>query len=118
MPLPIPNYRDIVDLLKKGATVEAQEKIMELRVAALALQEENLSLREENRRLKEERVIAAKLVRDGNCYFKEEDTERKHPYCLACWDADRNLVSLILGTDRHIGTTIKCNVCAARAKDA
>ena len=27
----IPNYKDIVELIKKGATVEAQEKIMELR---------------------------------------------------------------------------------------
>ena len=115
MPLPIPSYRDIVDLLKKGATIEAQEKIMELRVAALAIQEENFTLREENRGLKEAAAVAATLVRDGNCYFRESDVDRKHPYCLACWDADRKLVSLILGHDERRGTaTILCNVCAAR----
>jgi len=41
----LPNYKDIVELLKKGATIEAQEKIMELREAALELQEENISLK-------------------------------------------------------------------------
>jgi len=41
----LPNYKDIVELMKKGATIEAQEKIMELREAALALQEENISLK-------------------------------------------------------------------------
>lgn len=43
--MPLPNYKEIVDLLKKGATIEAQERIMELREAALALQEENIQLR-------------------------------------------------------------------------
>lgn len=41
----LPRYKDIVDLLKKGATIEAQEKIMELREATLDLQEENISLK-------------------------------------------------------------------------
>ena len=41
----LPSYKDIIELLKKGATIEAQEKIMELREAALALQEENINLK-------------------------------------------------------------------------
>ncbi len=39
----LPNYGDIVELIKKGATLEAQEKIMELRDGALDLQEQNLA---------------------------------------------------------------------------
>jgi len=41
----LPNYKEIVELLKKGTTIEAQEKIMELREAALSLQEENINLK-------------------------------------------------------------------------
>lgn len=41
----LPNYKDIIDLIKKGSTIEAQEKIMELRQAALTIQEENVHLR-------------------------------------------------------------------------
>ena len=45
----LPKYKDIVDLIKKGATVEAQEKIMELREAAVNLQDEVHELREKIR---------------------------------------------------------------------
>jgi ribosomal protein L37E len=41
----LPSYKDIVELVKTGATIEAQERIMELRQAALDLQEENMRLR-------------------------------------------------------------------------
>ena len=40
-----PSYKDIIELIKAGATIEAQEKIMELRQAALDIQEENINLR-------------------------------------------------------------------------
>jgi len=42
----LPSYKEIIDLLKKGATLEAQEKILELRKLSLELQEENIELRE------------------------------------------------------------------------
>ena len=38
----IPNYQDILDLLKAGLTVEAREKILELREAALRLQDDGI----------------------------------------------------------------------------
>jgi DNA-binding transcriptional MerR regulator len=42
----LPKYKEIIDLIKTGATIEAQEKIMELRQSALELQEANVELRE------------------------------------------------------------------------
>jgi len=33
--MPLPRYKDIVDLLKQGKTAEAQEQILALREAAL-----------------------------------------------------------------------------------
>jgi|SRR5687767_6184856 hypothetical protein len=41
----VPSLKEIFALLKTGAIIEAQEKIMELRTSALELQEENLALR-------------------------------------------------------------------------
>jgi len=49
----LPSYKDIIELVKKGATIEAQEKVMELREAALELQEENINLKNEVMDLKE-----------------------------------------------------------------
>lgn len=41
----LPSYKSIAELIKKGATIEAQEKIMQLREAAVELQEENINLK-------------------------------------------------------------------------
>jgi hypothetical protein len=42
--MPLPSYKDIIELVKTGATIEAQEKIMELRQSALDGQEENRAI--------------------------------------------------------------------------
>jgi hypothetical protein len=42
----LPSYKNIIELLKKGSTIEAQEKIMELREAALEYKEETLNLKD------------------------------------------------------------------------
>jgi intein-encoded DNA endonuclease-like protein len=52
MPL-LPNYKDIVELIRKGSTIEAQKKILELNEAVLKLQEENLALRQRVKALEE-----------------------------------------------------------------
>ena len=78
MGLPIPQYKEIVDLVKKGATLVAQEKIMELREFVLELQEDNLALRKRITEL--ELALAAKvsLRFERNVYFKEGDNV---PFC-------------------------------------
>ena len=72
--IPLPSYSQIVELIKKGATLEAQEQIMQLREAAIKLQEENVALREENKKLHEDKEIAANL--------EFED----HVYCPSLWE--------------------------------
>jgi hypothetical protein len=47
----LPKYKDIVELLKKGSTIEAQEQIMNLREGALELQEENHELKQKIKEL-------------------------------------------------------------------
>lgn len=72
-------------------------------------------MREEVKSLKEASDISARLRREGNRYFLDDDKEKERPYCLTCWDADRKLVSLILSKD-SFGTHIHCGICAARKK--
>ena len=113
----IDNARVIAELVKKYNDQDLYERIVDLREEILGLREENLELKEESRRLKDTQALSAKLIRDGNCYYRDADTERTSPFCLACWDADRKLVSLILTQGYGGTTTIHCNVCAARAND-
>jgi len=69
----IPTYKEIIELIKKGATIEAQEKIMELRESAIELQSENIELKQKVRDLEE--IINKKLSMkfDSPFYYAEGD---------------------------------------------
>ncbi len=90
----LPSYKEIVDLLKKGATFEAQEQIMALREAAIALQEENIALREKVKILEEQLKIKSQIEFDGSVYWLVEGTNRNGPFCQRCYDVDQKLVRL------------------------
>jgi len=62
----IPNYKDIFELVKAGATIEAQEKIMELRQSAMDAQEENIGLRRRILEL-EENIRRFESLDDEQC---------------------------------------------------
>lgn len=90
----LPTYKDIVELMKKGATVEAQEKIMELREAVIELQEENLVLRQEATDLRSQLKLKGEVQFDGAVYWRIEDGNRIGPYCQRCFDAEGKLIRL------------------------
>jgi Zn finger protein HypA/HybF involved in hydrogenase expression len=84
----IPKYSEITDLIKKGATLEAQEKIMELREAALYLQEENIELKNQLKikddllnKIQEYSLVEA----PGGAMIYEFVNEPKHYICPKCF---------------------------------
>ena len=112
----IEHARDIAELIKKYNDQDLYERIVELREEILRLREENLELRESVKRLTDSAAIQEQIVREGNCYYRKDDTKREHPYCLACWDYDRKLVGLICHRNSSGGRRIMCNICAARSR--
>jgi len=108
----LPGYKEIVDLVKKGATIEAQEKIMELREAAISLQEENLNLREELRELKAKLALKKELNFDGSVYWQGGGDERDGPFCPSCNDSKSKLIRL----QEYFDKQWRCKVCHTRYK--
>ncbi|RLL52305.1 hypothetical protein D8Y20_07265 [Mariprofundus sp. EBB-1] len=96
----IPKYKDIVDLIKKGSNVEAQEKIMELREAVMEFQDENLELRKKIKAIEEREDIRDRLIFEKSVYYvcieneAGDLTDRDGPYCQKCWDANSKLIRL------------------------
>lgn len=88
----IPNYQDIVTLLKKGLTIEAQEKIMELREAALEYQNENLALKSVVKELKDTLALRDSLEWQMPYYIKKDNPSEK--FCQRCYDADGKAIRL------------------------
>ena len=106
----IPNYKDIIELLKKGMTLEAQEKIMELREAALEIQEENFSLRQKIQQLEGELHRSKNLIFKSNVYWLSEDGRQKDgPFCPHCKDDKDKLIRLRIGTNQ--GHAWECPIC-------
>lgn len=79
--MPLPSYKEILELIKTGATIEAQEKIMELRQSALALQEENIELRNQVIALQEQvkRLSAAEGDPCPSCRQRTWVVEKSEP---------------------------------------
>ena len=85
----------LVELAKKGMTIEQQERIMELRAAVLNAQEENLQLREELSELKRSTALRDEVSFDGAVYWRTlPDGQKDGPFCQRCYDADAKLIRL------------------------
>ena len=103
-----PKYKDIVDLLRKGATVEAQEKIMELREGALELQEENVELKEKIKSLEASIEFKQKIEWQKPHYFIVTDNTQEGPFCQRCYDVNEKLIRL-QGRNNDFWSCLECN---------
>ena len=84
--------------MKNGLTLEAKEKIMELREAVMTLQEENLWLKQKLKELEYETDVSRNMYFDKGIYWlrkpTDDGTNREGPFCQVCYDRDRKLVRL------------------------
>lgn len=84
----LPKYSEIVDLMKKGANLEAQEKIMELRKYALELKEENnqlkVKLNEKEELLKKIDEYELVKLQLGTILYKSKN-KPEHYICPKCF---------------------------------
>ena len=89
-----PNYKDIMELVKKGA---------------LTLQEENLALKERLRELEEQLRRSSDLTFIDGFYWLNAKGEKAGPFCQRCQDSDGKLVRLQVELDSQ--WKWRCLVC-------
>ncbi|MHC4395312.1 MAG: hypothetical protein ACYS1A_06615 [Planctomycetota bacterium] len=90
----LPNYKDIIELVKKGSTVEAQEQIMCFREEIVSLRNDNLQLRQKNSDLKSKLDLRSKVKWEDPYYWLESEGKRDGPFCQRCYDKDTALIRL------------------------
>jgi hypothetical protein len=90
----LPRYNDIVDLMKKGSTLEAQEKIIELREGALELQEENIELKKKIKELEASLKRRDEVIYEKPSYWTISEKSKDGPFCQRCYDVEKQLVRL------------------------
>jgi len=97
-----------MDLTKNGATVETQERIIELRLAVLSLKEENLALKKRIADLEDELATSTQMIYRKPLYFKEGDDQ---PFCPICWEKDKHSIHLIGPENTGLGLAYQCYHC-------
>ena len=108
--MPIPSIKEIFDLIKTGATIEAQEKIMELRESALEFREENLNLKMRVKELEGELNQKRNLKHERGLYWLSGD---RVPFCPRCWENAGKLIHLA-GPMQMASSDVEgwqCHVC-------
>jgi hypothetical protein len=90
----IDTAKDVYDLVKKGTTIDLQERVMQLREEALALQQENNALKVKVSELEKALDIQTNLQWDGKAYLRTPDQGKEGPYCQVCYDSRKQLIRL------------------------
>lgn len=88
------NAKDLIELAKKGLTIELQQKLMELQERELALREENLSLKDQLKVLQDSIKLKATITYDGAMYWRIHDDIKEGPFCQLCYDDGGKLIRL------------------------
>lgn len=102
----------LVDLVKAGATIEAQEQIAELRLALADAKIELSNLREEVSELKRAAALHEQLEWDGALYWRKlPDGYKEGPFCQRCYDYESKLVRL-QAMPRGMGAEWHCTGCS------
>lgn len=109
----VPNYLEIVELVKNGLFLEAREKIMELREAVIVLQEENFLLKQKIKELEHNGDPGRNMVFEKGIYWLRKPTEdgsgHEGPFCQVCFDRDRKSIRLQRLNGPHSGWY--CGAC-------
>jgi len=111
--------RKIYDLATKGATIELQKTILDLKREVLAVANENVQLREELLRLTNAGADSGEVKWEGDAYWTvQEDGSKDGPFCQVCYDSSRKLCRLYYGSESdpdYAGLThyyLECRVCS------
>jgi len=89
------NPKQIYDLVKKKAQLEAQEEIMKYRKLVLNQNEEIQKLKQQNSSLKAKLELKSKIKKsDKGLYLVNDEGEQEGPYCVRCYEVTDTLISL------------------------
>lgn len=107
------------DLVKKGMTIEAQEKIMDLREMVVDLRDQCVDLREENTLLKAKLAEKGSVFFEGGVYWiRKGDGSKDGPFCSPCYDNNGKLIRLTKDRLFYQCPVQSCNFGHQHTKDS
>ena len=112
--------KDILGLVKKGITIEAQEEKIKLKEAVRALQEDNIELKQKIKELEDELNVKENMSWEPPYYFrKKENGTKDGPYCQLCYDnSPKDRRKLIRLQNAGAKGSWKCHCCNKDVSDS
>ena len=98
----VPIEKDIVDLVQRGATSEAEKRIVALRVAAMTAQLEIVTLKDRISTLERELDLRKAVSFDGIYYWMGTADAKDGPFCPTCYDTEHLMMRLQYKTVEEI----------------
>ena len=99
----------IGNLLKDGMTLEAQEKIIELRKKIVEIESAYLDMQEENKNLRTALDRKENLKFENGVYWKiDEVGDSMGPFCAKCHDKEGKLCRMI--KDKYYYVCVSCDM--------
>ena len=99
-----------VDLIKKGAQVEAQAQIQKLQEQYLELHAKNLELKQELLEAQTKLREQEDLVFEDPFFFLVRGEDKDGPFCPRCWQGDGRKCRIVATPDSY-GGSHQCQVC-------
>jgi hypothetical protein len=90
----IQDSKDVYELIKKGATLEAEERMLDLRGQIVDLESENIELKREVQRLLERLEMEDSMVYRSPYYMRTVEGGEDGPFCQRCWDDEKKAIRL------------------------
>jgi hypothetical protein len=81
MAIPLPSFKEIIELVNKGAAIKAQKEIMKLQEYTLELREENISLKRRLSELELQLKQSGQMIFRHHFYYIEGDEIPHYPRC-------------------------------------
>lgn len=103
-------FNDISDLIGKGMTVEAIEKLLDLRESMANLRDDNLALKERVQALEKSLEDKSQLTYESPFYWMADGDKKYGPFCQKCFDANDKRIRL-QGSSNDRWT---CMVCSSK----
>jgi hypothetical protein len=111
----LPSFGETYDFVKKGLTLEQQQKLLDLREAYQSLQEKNIQLRDLVQSLEKQLEIKDSVDYEAPYYwFINPDGSKDGPFCQCCYDNTKKLIRLQI----IVKGSWHCVVCDNYFKDS
>jgi hypothetical protein len=85
----IETTKELIDLAKKGATIELELRLVRMQEQELELREEIVRLKSKLIEIEEDRALAESLEMQDGVYVKDGRL-----VCQMCWDSERKIIHL------------------------